>query len=119
MIEEAEPTIPLFSYGTLRLPEVQLATCGRLLEGRRDELPGYVIAPLAITDPEVARISGTAVHTIARRTGNAGDRIAGVVFLLTPAELDATDAYEVDAYARVQVLLGSGEKAFVYVGPDA
>ena len=37
---------------------------------------------------------------------------------LTAAELAATDAYEVDAYARVEVTLDSGTRAFVYVGPS-
>jgi hypothetical protein len=77
------------------------------------------LRPLAITDPEVVRISGLAVHTIACRTGDAADRIPGTVFALTTAELDATDAYEVDVYARVEVELDSGTRAFVYVGPDA
>lgn len=111
--------ISLFSYGTLQLPEVQQATYGRLLDGRPDVLAGYALAPLAITDPEVVRVSGAAVHTIARRTGNSADRIPGVVFSITAAELAATDAYEVDAYGRVEVTLASGATAFVYVGPDA
>ena len=119
MSENPEPSVLLFSYGTLQLPEVQRATYGRLLEGRPDVLPGYALAPLAITDPEVVRISGASVHMIARRTGNDGERIAGVVFRITPAELEATDAYEVDAYARVLARLVSGEQAHVYVGPDA
>lgn len=31
----------VFSYGTLRQENVQLSTFGRLLQGRRDELPGF------------------------------------------------------------------------------
>ena len=31
----------LFTYGTLQLEEVQLATFGRVLEGRPDALVGY------------------------------------------------------------------------------
>lgn len=111
-------TIALFSYGTLQQPEVQFASFGRLLEGRPDTLPGFALAPLAITDPEVVRISGAAVHTIARRTGDPRDIIRGVVFSITPAELEAADAYEVDAYARIEVRLASGSRAFVYVDSD-
>jgi hypothetical protein len=114
-----EATLSLFSYGTLQLPEVQKANYGRLLEGRPDALVGWAAVPLEITDPEVIRLSGLAVHTIARRTGNPADRIPGVVFRITPAELDATDRYEVDAYGRVEVELESGTKAFVYIGPDS
>ncbi|HEY0312529.1 MAG TPA: gamma-glutamylcyclotransferase family protein [Allosphingosinicella sp.] len=107
----------LFSYGTLRQAGVQRATYGRLLQGHEDVLIGYRLAPLAITDPEVVRISGKAVHTIACRSGDPGDRIEGVVFGLTAAELAATDRYEVDVYARVEAELASGTRAFVYVGP--
>lgn len=119
MSETTGLTISLFSYGTLQLPDVQRATYGRLLDGRPDILPGYILAPLAISDPDVVRISGAAVHTIARRTGSPADLIPGVVFRITPAELEATDGYEVDAYARVPVKLASGVEAQVYVGPDA
>jgi len=112
-------TAALFSYGTLQLPEVQRATFGRLLDGRPDALPGYVLAPLAITDPEVVRLSGRAVHSIARRTGDPSHLIPGIVFEIDEAELERCDAYEVDAYARVEAALASGARAFVYVGPDA
>lgn len=107
----------LFSYGTLRQAEVQRANYGRLLEGRADVLAGYRLAPLAITDQEVVRISGKAVHTIACATGDPTDRIPGVVFEIEDDELTATDAYEVDAYGRAEVELESGARAFVYVGP--
>lgn len=110
--------VALFSYGTLQLPDVQRATFGRLLDGRPDSLPGYVLAPLAISDPEVVRLSGRPVHSIARRTGRAADVVPGIVFLVSSAELDRADAYEVDAYGRVEAVLASGTPAFVYVGPD-
>ncbi len=111
--------VRLFSYGTLKLPEVQRVTFGRLLEGAADVLPGYRLEALTITDPEVVRVSGLAVHRIARRTGDPADTIAGVAFALTAAELAATDAYEMDAYVRVQVRLASGVAAFAYVAPGA
>jgi hypothetical protein len=111
-------TVPLFSYGTLRQPEVQRGTYGRLLDGRADALTGYRLAPLTITDPAVVALSGAPVHMIACWTGDPADRIEGVVFALTPAELAATDAYEADAYARIEVGLESGTRASVYVGPD-
>ncbi|WP_442583511.1 hypothetical protein ACSBOB_16760 [Mesorhizobium sp. ASY16-5R] len=38
----------LFSYGTLRLADVQLATFGRLLEGREDTLPGFALSMIAM-----------------------------------------------------------------------
>jgi hypothetical protein len=109
--------VRLFSYGTLQLPEVQRATYGRLLDGEPDALRGYRLVPLAITDPEVVRVSGKAVHTIACATGDPTDRITGMLFELTEGELAATDRYETDAYARAEIMLESGRQAFVYVGP--
>ena len=106
----------LFSYGTLQQPEVQLANYARLLTGTPDVLSGYRLAPLHITDPYVVKVSGKAVHTIARASASANDRIDGSEFELSEEELAATDAYEVDVYARVEVTLGSGRKAWVYVG---
>jgi hypothetical protein len=114
-----EAGVALFSYGTLQQAEVQLATFGRLLEGRPDTLIGYRTEKLAITSSEVVALSGSEIHTIARRTGSADDLISGIVFAVTAAELEAADAYETDAYARVEVTLGSGARAFVYLGPDA
>jgi gamma-glutamylcyclotransferase (GGCT)/AIG2-like uncharacterized protein YtfP len=108
--------IRLFSYGTLRLREVQIATYGRELGGSGDALTGYRLQPLEISDPEVVRISGKAVHAIACASGDANDRISGTVFELTEEELRATDAYEVDVYQRVEAVLESGRTAWVYVG---
>ena len=110
-------SVSLFSYGTLQQPEVQLVTFGRLLSGVPDALQCYRLEPLAITDPHVIEVSGKAVHSIACATGNADDRIPGLVFELSESELAATDAYEVDVYARVEVTLESGRAAWVYVGP--
>ena len=102
----------------MRLPAVQRATYGRRLDGRPDALVGYRLVDLPITSAEVVALSGAAIHRIARRSSDPADRIEGVVFTLTAAELEATDRYEVDAYARVDVELASGVRAFAYVGPD-
>ena len=109
----------LFSYGTLQLADVQRANYGRLLQGRPDALIGWALTPLAISDPEVVRLSGLAVHNIACRTGRTEDRVPGMLFELTAKELEATDRYEVDAYGRIEVELESGTRAFVYVGPES
>lgn len=111
------PSVRLFSYGTLQLSEVQVANYGRRLDGEPDALPGYRLVPIEIDDPDVVRISGKAVHTIACATGDTNDRVAGTAYLLTEAELAATDAYETDAYIRAEVTLESGRTALVYVGP--
>ena len=100
----------------MQQPEVQLANYGRLLSGTPDALRGYRLAPLQITDPHVIEVSGKGVHMIACATGNADDRIEGILFEISEAELASTDSYEVDVYARIEVALQSGRKAWVYVG---
>jgi gamma-glutamylcyclotransferase (GGCT)/AIG2-like uncharacterized protein YtfP len=109
------PPIALFSYGTLRQADVQIANYGRLLDGEPDALAGYRLVPVEIEDPDVVRISGKAIHTIAVASGDSGDRIPGMVFALTEVELAATDAYETAAYARLEVTLESGRSVWVYV----
>ena len=106
----------LFSYGTLQQREVQQATYGRALMGTRDTLIGYRLEPLVIGDPDVVRLSGKAVHMIARYTGKQADQIAGTCFYLTDEELAATDGYEVRDYVRSEVELESGQRGFAYVG---
>jgi hypothetical protein len=108
-------TVALFSYGTLQDPEVQLATFGRLVEGDADSLAGYILVDLVIDDPRVVSVSGKDVHTIARHTGNPANSISGTALFLTPDELRSSDDYEVAAYARTEIVLESGRKAFVYV----
>ena len=108
-------TIRLFSYGTLQQREVQLANYGRELKGNADTLLGYRLGKVEIDDPDVVSVSGKAVHTIAFPSTDPSDRVRGMVYLLTPEELEASDAYETDAYARVAVTLESGCQAFVYV----
>jgi len=109
-----ESEIWLFSYGSLRQPEVQIAIFGRVLEGQADTLPEYSISRLKITDPEVIAISGASQHTIIRFTGNRGDAVTGMVFRVNAEELAKADAYEVSEYRRVAVQLGSGLNAYVY-----
>ena len=111
-------SIPLFSYGTLQQREVQIGTYGRELEGTADVLRGFRLEPITIADPHVVGLSGIEVHTIARPTADPADEIAGMLFLLTPGELDATDDYEGRNYQRIEVRLASGRKAFVYVAPQ-
>lgn len=113
-----EPAVALFSYGTLQLPEVQLANYGRRLEGEPDALVGYRLVVLPDRDPDAVRISGAKTHMVARRTGDPADRIPGVVFLLTEEELAATDRYEGSDYGRAELALESGRTALVYVEPD-
>jgi hypothetical protein len=111
----SDATELLFSYGTLQLEPVQRATFGRVLEGTADALPGYALDRIPIRDPQVVATSGETHHRIVRASGRPADRVPGVVFRITPAELAHADAYEVDDYQRVRCTLASGTEAWVYV----
>ena len=96
----------LFSYGTLRQQKVQLELFGRLLQGTSDTLPGYKTAPIIIEGN---------TYTIAVRSLNKTDRIAGSVLEVTEEELLIADKYESEDYKRVKALLESGKETWVYV----
>lgn len=113
----SKPDIPLFSYGTLRLREVQLANYGRPMDGSPDALIGYRLEVLPDRDPYAVRISGTKTHMVVRPTNDPRDRVPGVIFLLTAEELAATDRYEGSDYGRAELTLESGRSAWVYIEP--
>jgi gamma-glutamylcyclotransferase (GGCT)/AIG2-like uncharacterized protein YtfP len=112
---EASMSELLFSYGTLRQPEVQLATFGRELDGYVDAVIGYELHHVTITDPQVIATSGSDRHPILRPTDRPDAHVDGTVFTITAAELAAADSYEVDDYRRISVPLRSGPDAWVYV----
>lgn len=105
----------LFSYGTLQLEPVQMATFGRQLMGTSDALRGFEVVSLKIEDQTVVAISGTAHHTMAKFTGRASDLVSGTVFAVTSDEIQNADKYEVAAVKRVAVVLQSGVRAWAYV----
>ena len=107
----------VFSYGTLRFPEVQLALYGRRVPTVPDRLPGYRLDWVRITDAAVIEKSGSDRHPILRRDpGHAP--VEGAYLELDDAELAATDDYEVDDYVRVLVPLESGADAWAYLAQD-
>jgi gamma-glutamylcyclotransferase (GGCT)/AIG2-like uncharacterized protein YtfP len=101
----------LFSYGTLRQPEVQLTTFGRELDGRPDAIVGYDLEYVTITDPHVIATSGSDRHPILKPTERADAAVEGTVFAISAEELAAADEYEVDDYRRIAVPLRSGDHA--------
>jgi hypothetical protein len=105
----------LFSYGTLQLESVQLASFGRCPSGSRDTMPGFRKSYVEIRDPDVLAKSGERFHPIVSPTGNPNDEVDGTVFEITAAELASADQYEVSDYKRIEVVLRSGKKAWVYV----
>lgn len=106
----------LFSYGTLQEEAVQRLTFGRLLEGERDELPGFEPSRVRNEDPQEAAASGRTHHANVTFNGRSDSRVSGTVFEITDAELAAADEYERPAaYKRITAVLASGKQAWVYV----
>ena len=58
MSTTSPPTELAFSYGTLQLEAVQLATFGRKLVGTADALPGFAQSMMKIDDPDVVATRG-------------------------------------------------------------
>lgn len=109
----------LFSYGTLQQEDVQLSTFGRLLEGQKDELPGFEPSLARIEDPQTVAYSGRTHNANIRYNGRDDSRVSGTVFEVTDAELAAADLYEHPAdYERSIVRLASGRQAWVYAHAD-
>jgi gamma-glutamylcyclotransferase (GGCT)/AIG2-like uncharacterized protein YtfP len=115
MTTPAQSTVLLFSYGTLQDRAVQLANFGRELNGRADAMLGYEQTWVEIVDPQVLATSGKTHHPILKPGNDPLAEIAGMVFEITQAELEAADRYEVSDYKRVSVTLKSGAQAWVYV----
>lgn len=105
----------LFSYGTLRYPQVQQDTFGRQLTHSPDQLIGYRVRLVEITDPAVLASSKEKYHPIVFYTGDKGHKVSGVVMQITEQELLQADSYEVEDYKRVSAKLASGKHAWVYV----
>ena len=119
MSSKGQANETLFSYGTLRLEEVQLATFGRRLEGTPDALPGYRLVTIKITDEEFVAKSGTANHRSLQFTGNSSDVVEGVAFKVTAEDLAQADAYEPEGYERIRIQLRSGSNAWIYLSLKA
>ncbi|GEE03161.1 hypothetical protein nbrc107696_36070 [Gordonia spumicola] len=107
----------LFSYGTLRQPDVQATLFGGPVPTDDDSLVGFRLDWVRIADPAVIAASGSDRHPILRR-GEPSDVIAGSRLSLTDDQLAAADDYEVDDYRRVEAALASGRRAWVYVSSD-
>ena len=105
----------LFSYGTLRQQNVQLENFGRLLDGAEDTLEKFTLKEIEIKDLDVLKVSDKKFHPILSYTGDENDKVIGTVFKITSDELLKADAYEVNDYKRVEVILRSGTKSWAYV----
>jgi len=108
----------LFSYGTLQQKNVQMANFGRELKGQSDKLSKYRVDEILITDERVLRESGKSLHPILKFTGNTHDLVEGTVFELTSEELKQADDYEVENYQRVEAVLESGARCWIYCAAE-
>ena len=110
----------LFSYGTLQRGDVQMELFGRLLRGQADELVGFDRSTIEVDDPEAVTSGGKATHAIVRRSGKEAARVRGVALEVTDDELARADRYEPPPYERIETVLASGARAWVYAdGRDA
>jgi gamma-glutamylcyclotransferase (GGCT)/AIG2-like uncharacterized protein YtfP len=102
----ANPVL-VFSYGKLQHQEVQIATFGHQLAGRKDSLPGY--------RREIKESGGMLYYNI-EPSQLPEDAVSGTLFEITEEELVAADKYEKDRdYHRICATLRSGAKAWVYI----
>ena len=105
----------VFSYGTLQKESVQLATFGRTLAGRPDELPQYEASVVWAGDSKGAPGGGRAFNANVTFNGRDDSSVMGTVLDVTDAELAKADDYEkADSYERIRVTLRSGIEAWVY-----
>ncbi len=99
----------LFAYGTLKDKEVQETIFGRVLTGTPDKLVGYAIKEINIEEE-----FGVIGYPIITETQNPEDTISGILYKLSPRELQLADTYEGIHYKRIQVVLHSKETVWTY-----
>lgn len=87
----------LFACGDFRQTAVQERVFGRRLVGKPDSLVGFRREPFV------------------QPSGISNDRVDGVVFSMTDADLAAADAHEPPNYRRSRVETAAGLMAWVYL----
>jgi len=102
----------LFSYGTLRNEEIQLAIFGRVVSTTLDALPDYVLRTVSLTNWKAAGISGGEMQKTVEPC--PGGLIVGMVLEVSEEELRLCDDYEPVDYERIKVPLRSGKNAWLY-----
>jgi hypothetical protein len=104
----------LFSYGTLQKEKIQLDLFGRILEGSSDVLRGYKVSTIEITDGTfLSKGEGKYQKTLILSDDNHA--VNGTALEITEGELLVADKYEPENYKRINVVLESGKKAWIYV----
>ena len=99
----------LFAYGSLKDKEIQETIFGRVLMGTDDKLIGYAVKKIQIEEE-----FGVIQYPIITATQNPEDSISGILYQISPRELQLADTYEGMHYKRTQVQLESNETAWTY-----
>jgi len=95
----------LFSYGTLQDLQVQQYIFGRLLQGKADAALGFKKLENAVYGK----------YPLIINTNNPKDKVAGIAYEMTKADLKKADIYETSAYKRQKFPLESGDEAWIYI----
>ncbi len=99
----------------LQKEKVQLDLFGRLLHGTNDLLEGYRLSSIEIKDESFLAKGEAKQHQTLIASNDKAHKIEGTVFEISAEELLLADKYEPANYQRRQVMLLSGNKAWVYV----
>ncbi|WP_036381920.1 gamma-glutamylcyclotransferase family protein [Muricauda sp. MAR_2010_75] len=95
----------LFTYGTLQDLQVQEYIFGRILDGKSDFLFGFKRFENAVYGR----------YPLVLHTQNGEDKVEGMVYEVSMADLKKADIYETSAYKREKFHLESGVVAWVYI----
>ncbi len=87
-------------------PEVQNLVIGRVAESKKDSLVGYRLENIEIDGNK---------YPLLVPDKKQKKPIGGLVISVNSDELKKLDEYETEAYKRKEVVLKSGERAFVYL----
>jgi gamma-glutamylcyclotransferase (GGCT)/AIG2-like uncharacterized protein YtfP len=104
----------LFSYGILQEERVQLKLYNRIVIMTADRLIGFEKRKIEITDTDFLSRGENKYQTILIKNPGASP-VNGMVLELTEKELALTDAFEPVNYKRVNIVLESGKKAWLYM----
>jgi gamma-glutamylcyclotransferase (GGCT)/AIG2-like uncharacterized protein YtfP len=99
----------LFAYGTLKNKDIQETIFGRILKGTPETLVSYIIKEIQIEEE-----FGLQAYPIIVQTQNKDNTIEGILYQISKQELLQSDIYEGKYYKRIEVLLQSNQKAWVY-----
>lgn len=105
----------LFSYGLLQEEKIQMKLFGKRLHGSADELRGYKVITIEITDETFLSTGEDKFQRTLVYSKNDNDIVKGTALEMTEKELLLSDKFEPVVYRRTQVILKSGKQAWIYI----